>query len=65
MPRRCRSTTRASTSCFRLRRDIHAGPEAGRRRAAAGLPPGWQDRLANWTPESFVGQLFMPPAPGV
>ena len=54
-----------------LRRDVHAEPRARRHRDAAGLPPGGKIGLANWTPESFIGQLFktigkyLPPAAGL
>ena len=55
-----------------LRRDVHARirrrPRASSRASAS---RGGKIGLANWTPESFIGQLFktigkyMPPAPGV
>ena len=71
-PRHCPSPMRASTSCF--------PPSAScsrptRQQAASELlrvcRPGGKIGLANWTPESFIGQLFrtigkyVPPAPGV
>ena len=41
-----------------LRRDVHAEPGQGRRRAAARVPAEGTIGLANWTPEGFIGQVF-------
>ena len=54
-----------------LRRDVHAEPLAGRRRAASRCRPGGRIGLANWTPDGFVGGMFkiigahVPPPAGV